>query len=77
VAMERLALAIFVGIEDRQLQGLDLRLRTPVGFDAVEVKARAAIGARVARGACSAGLSAKRADAAGTFALIAPRSTGC
>ena len=50
-------------------KGLDLRLRTPAGFDAVEVKARAAIGARVARGACSAGLSAKRADAAGTFRI--------
>jgi uncharacterized protein (TIGR00255 family) len=46
-----------------------LRLRTPAGFDAVEVKARAAIGARVARGACSAGLSAKRTDAAGTFRI--------
>jgi len=50
-------------------KGLDLRLRTPAGFDAVEVKARAAIAGRVARGACSAGLSAKRADAAGTFRI--------
>ncbi|MGA8171668.1 MAG: YicC/YloC family endoribonuclease [Methylocystis sp.] len=50
-------------------KGLDLRLRTPTGFDAVEVKARAAIAKRLARGACSAGLSAKRADAAGTFRI--------
>ena len=50
-------------------KGLDLRLRTPAGFDAVEVKARAAITARLARGACSAGLSARRADAAGTFRI--------
>jgi uncharacterized protein (TIGR00255 family) len=50
-------------------KGLDLRLRTPAGFDAVEVKARTAIAARLARGACSAGLSAKRADAAGTFRI--------
>jgi uncharacterized protein (TIGR00255 family) len=46
-------------------KGLDLRLRTPPGFDAVEVKARAAIAARLARGACSAGLTARRADAGG------------
>jgi len=47
-------------------KGLDLRLRTPPGFDAVEIKARAAISARIARGACSANLAARRADAGGT-----------
>ncbi|QGM47604.1 YicC/YloC family endoribonuclease [Methylocystis heyeri] len=46
-------------------KGLDLRLRVPPGFDAVEIKARGAIGARLARGACSAGLTAKREDSAG------------
>lgn len=46
-------------------KGLDLRLRAPPGFDALEIKARAAISARVARGACFANLTAKRDDAAG------------
>jgi uncharacterized protein (TIGR00255 family) len=46
-------------------KGLDLRLRAPPNFDAVEIKARAAISNRVARGACFANLSAKRDDAAG------------
>ena len=46
-------------------KGLDLRLRTPPNFDAVEVKARAALSARLTRGACFANLSAKRDDAAG------------
>ncbi len=45
-------------------KGLDLRLRAPPGFDAVEIKARAVLAARLARGACSAGLSAKRIDEA-------------
>lgn len=44
-------------------KGLDLRLRTPPNFDAVEIKARALIAARIARGACFAGLTAKRDDA--------------
>ncbi|ATQ69508.1 MULTISPECIES: YicC/YloC family endoribonuclease [Methylosinus] len=43
-------------------KGLDLRLRAPPNFDAVEVKARALIGGRVTRGACFAGLTAKRDD---------------
>jgi uncharacterized protein (TIGR00255 family) len=43
-------------------KGLDLRLRTPPNFDAVEVKARALIGGRVTRGACVANLTAKRDD---------------
>lgn len=46
-------------------KGLDLRLRTPPGFDSVEVKARASISAKLARGACSANLTARRADAGG------------
>jgi len=45
-------------------KGLDLRLRAPQGFDALEVKARAQISQRVARGACFANLSAKRDDSA-------------
>jgi uncharacterized protein (TIGR00255 family) len=45
-------------------KGLDLRLRTPPNFDAVEVKARALIGGKIARGACFATLTAKRDDAA-------------
>jgi len=46
-------------------KGLDLRLRTPPNFDAVEIKARAAISAKIARGACFANLAARREDAAG------------
>jgi uncharacterized protein (TIGR00255 family) len=46
-------------------KGLDLRLRAPPGFDAVEVKARTAVSAKIARGACFANLAAKREDAAG------------
>lgn len=43
-------------------KGLDLRLRVPPGFDAVEVKARAAVSARLARGAVFANLTARRED---------------
>lgn len=50
-------------------KGLDIRLRTPPGFDAVEVKARGAISGKIARGACFATLSAKRADAAGAVRI--------
>jgi uncharacterized protein (TIGR00255 family) len=46
-------------------KGLDLRIRVPPGFDAVEVKARSVIGAKLARGACSANLTARRGDSAG------------
>lgn len=45
-------------------KGLDLRLRTPQNFDAVEIKARALIAGKIARGACFANLTAKRDDAA-------------
>lgn len=43
-------------------RGLDLRLRVPPAFDAVEVKARAAISARLTRGSVVANLTAKRTD---------------
>lgn len=41
-------------------KGLDLRLRVPPGFDAVEIEARALITKRLARGAVQATLSATR-----------------
>jgi uncharacterized protein (TIGR00255 family) len=44
-------------------KGLDLRLRAPPNFDAVEVKARALISGRIARGSCFANLIARRGDA--------------
>ena len=50
-------------------KGLDIRLRTPPGFDGVEVRARAAVAAKIARGTCSVNLSAKRADAAGAVRI--------
>jgi uncharacterized protein (TIGR00255 family) len=52
-------------IKSVNAKGLDLRLRVPTGFDAVEIKARAALSARLARGACFANLTAKRDDAGG------------
>ena len=48
-------------------KGLDLRLRVPPGFDAVEVKARRIISEKLARGACSASLSASRASTGGAL----------
>jgi uncharacterized protein (TIGR00255 family) len=41
-------------------KGLDLRLRLPPGFDAIEAEARAALGKRLTRGTCYATLSAQR-----------------
>ncbi len=41
-------------------KGLDLRLRLPPGFDAIEQDARARLSARLARGACYATLNAQR-----------------
>jgi uncharacterized protein (TIGR00255 family) len=41
-------------------KGLDLRLRVPAGFDALEIEARKQIGARLTRGACQATLSVVR-----------------
>jgi uncharacterized protein (TIGR00255 family) len=46
-------------------KGLDLRLRVPPNFDAVEIKARSAISARLSRGSVFANLTAKRAEEAG------------
>lgn len=45
-------------------KGLDLRLRVPPGFDALEQEARGRIAARLGRGACYATLSAQRESAA-------------
>lgn len=44
-------------------KGLDLRLRLPSGFDAIEASARAKLGAALARGTCYATLAIQR-DAA-------------
>ncbi len=46
-------------------KGLDLRVRVPPTFDAVEIKARAALSARLARGSVFASLSAQRVEAQG------------
>lgn len=46
-------------------KGLDLRLRTPPNFDAVEMKARAALSGRLARGSVFANLAARRAEEEG------------
>ena len=50
-------------------KGLDLRLRAPPGFDAIEVKARSLVSARLARGACSVNLSARRSDEGGSVRI--------
>lgn len=49
-------------IKSVNAKGLDLRLRVPPGFDAVEIKARAALAARLARGSVFASFTAKRAE---------------
>lgn len=41
-------------------KGLDLRLRVPPGFDALEIEARKRIGARLTRGTCQATLAISR-----------------
>ncbi len=41
-------------------KGLDLRLRLPPGFDAVDIEARAAISKALTRGACHANLTTSR-----------------
>ena len=51
-------------IKSVNAKGLDLRLRTPPGFDAVEQDARARIAKRLTRGACYATLAAQRESAA-------------
>lgn len=43
-------------------KGLDLRLRAPPNFDAIEIKARAAITSRLARGSVFASFAARRAE---------------
>ena len=53
-------------------KGLDVRLRTPPGFDQVDIAARAAIAARLKRGACQATLTATRDSAAGEARLNRP-----
>jgi len=45
-------------------KGLDIRLRLPPVFDSLEIKARQAIAARLARGAITVNLTAKRIDEA-------------
>jgi uncharacterized protein (TIGR00255 family) len=45
-------------------KGLDVRVRLPQGFDAVEVQARAAAAKAFARGSCQIGLALKRDAAA-------------
>jgi uncharacterized protein (TIGR00255 family) len=52
-------------IKSVNAKGLDLRLRVPPNFDAVEIKARAAISGRLARGSVYASLAAKRAEEEG------------
>lgn len=53
-------------------KGLDLRLRVPSGFDALEAAARAAAGASLARGSVSATFSYSREGDSVTVSLNAP-----
>jgi uncharacterized protein (TIGR00255 family) len=53
-------------------KGLDLRLRLPPGFDAVEIKTRRVISEKLARGSCSATLSASRSATAGALRINRP-----
>ena len=50
-------------------KGLDVRLRLPQGFDAVEVQARAAASKVFARGSCQIGLALKR-EATASFVRV-------
>jgi uncharacterized protein (TIGR00255 family) len=56
-------------IKSVNAKGLDLRLRTPPGFDRIEVEARARLGKALARGSCFATLTAQR-DEGGAKATI-------
>lgn len=56
-------------IKSVNAKGLDLRLRAPPDFEAVEIKAREKIAARLARGAVFANLAAKREDEGQTARL--------
>lgn len=51
-------------IKSVNAKGLDLRLRTPPGFDPMEQDARNRIGKKLTRGACYATLTAQRESAA-------------
>ena len=53
-------------------RGLDLRLRAPPAFDAVEIKARAALAARLSRGSVVANLTARRVDEAAPARINRP-----
>jgi uncharacterized protein (TIGR00255 family) len=53
-------------------KGLDLRLRTPPGFDRIEGEARARLGRALARGTCFATLTAQREGAALEARVNAP-----
>lgn len=53
-------------------KGLDLRLRLPPGFDAVDVEARAAISRALTRGACHANLTTTREGAATDIRINRP-----
>jgi uncharacterized protein (TIGR00255 family) len=48
-------------------RGLDLRFRTPPGFDSLEAKARAMAGERLARGNVTVNLTVQREAAAGRY----------
>ena len=50
-------------IKSVNAKGLDLRLRTPPGFDVIEQEARNLIGRKLTRGACYATLTAQRENA--------------
>lgn len=51
-------------IKSVNAKGLDLRLRTPPGFDAMEQEARTRIARKLTRGACYATLTAQRESSA-------------
>ena len=53
-------------------KGLDLRLRTPLGFDRIEGEARARLGRALARGTCFATLTMQREGAALQARVNAP-----
>jgi uncharacterized protein (TIGR00255 family) len=50
-------------------RGLDLRFRIPPGYEAVEIKAKALAGERLARGNVSAALTVSRDSAAGRYVI--------
>jgi uncharacterized protein (TIGR00255 family) len=52
-----------VELKSVNAKGLELRMRTPPGFDRIEAEARLRLGRALARGACFATLNARRDDA--------------